>query len=44
MQKISLYYNIFFIIYYLEPIIKHIPINTVKLRVMSIGRLYCLKE
>jgi hypothetical protein len=44
MQKISLYYNIFLIIYYSEPIIKPILIDAVKLRITSIKTLYYLKE
>jgi len=32
MQNISLYYNIFFITYYLEPIVKYILIDAIKLR------------
>jgi len=44
MQKISLYYNIFFITYYSEPIIKPILINAVKLGIVSIRTLYRPKE
>ena len=40
MQNISLYYNIFFITYYSEPIIKPTPINAVKLKIISIRTLY----
>ncbi len=43
-QNISLYYNIFFIIYYLKPIIKYILIDVVKLRIINIGILYRPKE
>ena len=44
MQKISFYYNIFLITYYLEPIIKPILIDAVKLGIISIGTLYYPKE
>jgi len=44
MQKISLYYNIFSIMYHLKTIIKYILINAVKLRVTSIRPLYRPKE
>ena len=44
MQKISLYYNIFLITYYLEPIIKPIPIDAVKFKITSIGTLYRPKK
>jgi len=44
MQKISLYYDIFFITYHLEPIIKPTPIDAVKLGITSIRTLYRPKE
>ena len=44
MENISLYYNIFFITYYLEPIVKYTPIHAVKPGITSIRTLYRPKE